>query len=212
MDYPAMLEILLKYNIETKHRTEFILCFSMMKIGRVWSIKNGVKTLEEYGCWIGSIDGFNQFQECLSLVQKTDLHAMMKDAFGKVLINPEDPGVSGFLISVSNNTSFFEYDSFIQAYFPDRRYDENSPYRVGKGHFVLTYGTAAEGGYNLNLMPSSCDHEVLPIHILQGKFGVIYISDRGGLMHPKLIRDVNEEAFIDLLKKKYAINVGYRTS
>jgi hypothetical protein len=160
MNYQTMLEILLKYNIETRHKTEFILCYSMMKIGRVWSIKNGLKTMEDHGCWIGSIDGFSQFQECYSQVQKTDMHAMRKDAFSKILVNPKDPGVSGFLISASNISSFFEYDCFVQAYFQDRRYDENSPYRVGKGHFVLTYGTAAEGGYNVYLMPSSRNHEV----------------------------------------------------
>ena len=31
-------------------------------------------------------------------------------------------------------------------------------------------------------------------------------------MHPELIRDVYEEVFIDLFKKKYGIYVGYRTS
>jgi len=87
-----------------------------------------------------------------------------------------------------------------QAYLPDRRDDENSPHKIGKGYFVITYGTAAEGCYNVDVMPSSCNYEILPIHVLQRNFGVIYNSDHGGLMHPELIRDVNEEVFIDLLK------------
>ncbi len=212
MDFQSMLEILLKYNVNKEHKTEFILCYSMMNIGRVWCVKNGIKIFEEHGCWIGSIDGFNQYQESFSLVQKTDMNAMMKDAFSKILINPKDTGVNGFLISVSNISSFFEYDSFIQAYLPDRRYDENSPYKVGKGSFVITYGTAAEGGYTVNVMPSSRNHEILPIYVLQGNFGVIYKTNLGGLLHPELIRDVNEDTFIALLKKKYGIEVGYRIS
>jgi len=31
-------------------------------------------------------------------------------------------------------------------------------------------------------------------------------------MHPEIIRDISEQKFIELLKTKYDIDVGYRTS
>jgi hypothetical protein len=60
--------------------------------------------------------------------------------------------------------------------------------------------------------PSSRNHEILPIYVLQGNFGFIYKTNLGGLLHPELILDVNEKTFIALLKKKYGIEVGYRIS
>jgi len=35
MNFQSILEILLKYNINKEHKTEFILCYSIMNIGRV---------------------------------------------------------------------------------------------------------------------------------------------------------------------------------
>jgi hypothetical protein len=212
MDYNSILNLLLKFNKETNGKTEFILCLSILTTTRIWTIKNYLKTEEPFGSWIGSSDGFNQFQEYYDQVQKTDAYAMMKDALQQVLISSKVPEVNGFAISISNYASIFNYDTYVHVNLPPRTYDANSPYRVSQNTFVITHGTAAEGGYNVYVFPSSSNYEVLPIHIMQGNFGMIYKSDRGGLLHPEIIKDINEGDFASLVKKNYGIIVSGRTS
>jgi hypothetical protein len=47
---------------------------------------------------------------------------------------------------------------------------------------------------------------------MQGDFGLIYKSNKGGLLHPEIIRDVNEEAFAAFANKNYGRTVSGRTS
>jgi hypothetical protein len=212
MDYYTILNLLLKFNQDSNGKTEFILCLSIMNISRIWSIKNGQKSEEPHGSWIGSADAFNLFQEYYSKVQKTDIHAMIKDAFQKLLTDSKVPEVNGFVISISNPAGFFSYDTYAQIDLPPRTYNADSPYRINQNMFVVTHGTAAEGGYNIYIFPSSKNFEVLPIHIMQGNFGLIYKSNRGGLMYPEIIKDVDEGTFATYVNKNYGITVSGRTS
>jgi len=207
MNYLEMIDILFNFHVNNQARTDFILAFSFFDVNIIFEIKK-LKKSEEQSSWIGSAEGFNEFQKHMNRsegpLKKDDVFSEMKDALHKVIESGVDPGVNGFMISASNDGFFFTYDSYIKAYFPARTFNKNSR-NTKDGYTVLSYGTAEEGGYNVHVFPPGPNCLTLAIHVQQGNFGVVYASNDGGLLTPTFFANVTETEFANLTKKKYNI-------
>lgn len=201
-----IIEYLLKVNIETKGEVEFLICVSLYPIIKMYEIKQMKKIDTKYS-WIGSLNGYNIFQEKLANEKakpnKRPENSLsdLGSAMDEVIKSGRENSVNGFRITVTNNNGIFEYESYISVALPPRTIEMKS----GEPFFI-THGTAEEGGYNVHIFPSERNYKTIAIHIMQGRFGVLYNEKDGGLLWPKVINDVDEIEFSEYTKEKFGIS------
>ena len=200
-----ILEHLLRINIDTKNSIEFVVCISSHPFYKIYEIKN-LKQKEVPNGWLGSNKGYNLFQEKIYNLKIRDKEnennlSHLGSAMDEVIKSGKDPSVNGFRISVSNRSGCFEYESYMSTAFPER------PIQIKSGQaFAITHGTAQEGGYTFTIFPSKANYNIIALHVLQGHFGILYKTENGGLLKPKIIPDVDEHEFAEITKKKYGIS------
>ena len=202
MDLLRILNELETFHKFSKGQTEFIVAVSHHPFYRIFEIK-GLQRSESKSSWIGSNNGFSEFQRYFSVlhtaVQKMSLDFNMKQAFRNVLESSVDQSVNGFLISVSNPFKSFQYDNRLDL--------DILPQVLPAGYSTLGHGSPQKGGFTVHFFPTNQNFTVLPVHILQGNFGVIYKSVNGGLLWPEVILDISERAFAKIVMEKYGIQV-----
>jgi hypothetical protein len=200
-DLLRILKALLEFHLSCSGRTEFILAVSQHPFYRIFEIKD-LQKIESKSSWIGSKKGFSEFQrywmEGLSAHPTMGLDFNMGEGFRKVMESNVDETVNGFLISVSNEHGVFDYKSKMQI--------SIVPQVLPPGYSTIGHGPPQKGGYSVHFFPPSRDFTVLPIHVLQGNFGVIYKAKNGGLLWPEVIPNVDEQAFAVITVSKYCIS------
>jgi hypothetical protein len=98
---------------------------------------------------------------------------------------------------VNNENRFFDYGSRIEMYI--------LPQVLPPGFSTIGHGTAQQGGYSVHFFPSNDKFTILAIHILQGKFGVIYKPRDGGLLWPEVVSNVNEAEFSRITESRFGV-------
>jgi tetratricopeptide (TPR) repeat protein len=199
-----IIEYLLRVNKETNGKTEFIACIGFPEY-KIYEIKN--LTLREVdAAWIGSNAAFSIFQEKALENNSTskDAQSILDSAMDYVLNNGKIPEVNGFRVSVSNEGNFFHYRNYMNTRMPARTYTT-----TGNGFHVLDiYGSAQEGGYSVALYENEGRYDMVAIHVRQGEFGILYEINDGALLRPKIIPNVDEHEFSDLLFSKFGIKAS----
>ena len=194
-------EHLLGVNKSTSGKTEFIVCIGFPEYA-IYAIKNLQISKADFA-WIGSQTAFSIFQEKAlePRTKPTTFDSILDDAMEHVLKSGHAPEVNGFRISVSNQGNGFHFKNYIATNMPSRTYSVK-----GNQAFVLDiYGTAEEGGYSVALFENGGRIDMVPIHVRQGEFGVLYEIRNGGLLWPKVIPNVDEHEFNDILKSQFDI-------
>jgi hypothetical protein len=127
----------------------------------------------------------------------------MGEALRKVMESSVDESVNGFLISVSNIHKYFTYDNKVEI--------SIVPQTLPPGYSVIGHGSPQKGGYSVHFFPTNHNFTVLPVHVLQGNFGVIYKAKNGGLLWPEVIPNVDERAFSAITRSRHGIVPMVRT-
>jgi hypothetical protein len=199
-DLLRILNALLEFHLSCNGKTEFILAVSHHPFYRIFEIKD-LQKIESKSSWIGSKKGFSEFQrywmEGLAVHPTMGLDFNMREALRKVMESSIDETVNGFLISISNEHKFFDYSNKMQI--------SIVPQIVSSGYSTIGHGSPQKGGYSVHFFPSSPDFKILPIHVLQGNFGVIYKAKNGGLLWPEVIPNVDERTFSAITSSRYGI-------
>lgn len=110
--------------------------------------------------------------------------------------------IGGFITHVFGDGDGFKYMSYAKSFRRPLSNDESVP---GEWSTVKWLG-AEDGSYSVNLAGS--EGNVVAIHVRQGKFGVIFLTDEGGMLSPNLERDVDEIDFNDRIKARYDIQLS----
>jgi hypothetical protein len=186
-----IIKRLLEVNINSNNCTEFIVCVNIPPF-LIFEIK-GSKCETTSSAWIGSNDGFNEFQKIFLSSEKDDLLSKMEDGLSAV-IESYVKGVNGFMIAVTNKAQHFAYQQSMKTYMPARTYTGN--------HVLDVYGLVQEGGYTLNIFTND-RNDVLAVHIRQNKYGLIYTSKNGGYLEPEIFRDVDEHEFNEITEQRH---------
>ena len=196
-----ILNELLAFNKSVNGRTEFILAVSAHPLYKIFEIKNLLLT-ETIASWIGSHRGFSKFQEKWTFLRETqsrmgiDYH--MSQALKSVIESGIEPSVNGFSIAAGNEARIFSYRSRIEMYV--------LPQIIPPGFSTVGHGTAQEGGYSIHFFPSNKNFTVLAVHVLQGRFGVVYKAKEGGLLWPEVFSDIDEAEFSKMTYSKFGIS------
>jgi len=90
--------------------------------------------------------------------------------------------VGGFAIPVIGWNGVFTYMSYADVY--------THPLVLEDGENIIPFGTAEQGGYGYDVVPMA-DHRGLSSYFLQGRLGIIYREQEGGLIRPHVIRDLS---------------------
>jgi hypothetical protein len=121
----------------------------------------------------------------------------------KVIESSVEPSVNGFGISVSNDDKFFTYGSKIESYI--------LPQTSSPGFSVMGLCTAQDGGYSVHFFPPNPNHTALAIYVIQGRFGIIYKSNDGGLLQPEVFSNIEESEFAKITESRYGKIASVRT-
>lgn len=194
-------EHLLSVNKATKGKTEFILCVGFPEYS-IYEIKN-MTIRQTNSTWIGSNTGFNIFQEKAleAGVASKKFETILDESLDHVLKSGLAPEVNGFRVSVSNEDNFFHYKNYMATNIPTRTYS----LKANQHSVIEIYGTAQEGGYSVSFCENEGRHDVVAIHVRQGEFGVLYEIIKNGLLRPKVIANVDEHEFNDILHSRFGI-------
>lgn len=200
-DLHGILDILLKFNQIWNGRTTFIVGVSLHPVYEIFEIKDSF-VRETNDAWIGRIAGFNEFQKCKTALSEShpefEFQYVMEKAMKQIIENGIDPTISGYVISVTNDTGGFTYKSRMEIDITERI--------LPLGYSVIGHGTAQEGAYSIHFFPSNPTYSAFAIHILQGNFGVVYsLNENAGLLYPTVISEVDEEEFAEIVYQKHGI-------
>jgi hypothetical protein len=195
---------LLSVNKSTIGKTEFILCVGFPEY-TLYEIKN--EEINEVSfAWIGSKSAFSIFQEN-ALNEKNiskNLGSVLDDSIEYVIQSGRSPEVNGFRVSVSNEGNFFHFENYMTTSMPSRTYT----FKENQHHIIEVYGTAQEGGYSVSFCENGGRHDIVGIHIRQGEFGVLYEIKNEGLLWPKVISNVDEHEFNEILYSRFGIKAN----
>ncbi len=128
----------------------------------------------------------------------TALDFNMSEAFRMVMESSMENSVNGFQISVANLNGYFTYQNRMQMSIPSQT--------LPAGYSTLTHGSPQKGGYSVHFFPSNPAFTVLPVHVLQGNFGIVYKATNGGLLWPEVVPNISEREFARLTMSKYRIS------
>jgi hypothetical protein len=130
------------------------------------------------------------------------LFSKMSSAMDEVITDTFVDSVGGFKVGVVYDNGF-KYVQYGKMYRSDMEMH-------GAGAHVMGHGPAEEGAYSINFIGGSADHNIVAVHVRQGKFGVLYERKSNGLLRPAVFQ-LDEVDFIDLLKEKYNIDAAFGT-
>jgi tetratricopeptide (TPR) repeat protein len=197
----SIKEHLLNVNNTTAGKTEFILCVGFPEY-LIYEIKN-MKIIQTNSSWIGSKSAFSIYQEKALDPQAASkkFDTILDEALDHVLKSSLAPEVNGFRVSVSNDGNFFHYKNYMATNMPSRTYS----LKANQSSVIDIYGTAQEGGYSVSFCENEGRYDLVAIHVRQGEFGVLYEIKEGGLLRPKVISDVDEHEFNDILHSRFGI-------
>lgn len=205
-DASKILSYLLEVNRSTNKQTEFIMLYNSWP-RQLFVIKDAKLDIVESTCWIGSLDGFNLFQEEFYKVKTAkkgvteDSLSLAEDAFTKVCESSTVPEVNGFRITVQNKSGRLSYSQYINMNIVSQV--------IPPGMSVIGHSNAQQGGYSVNVFPDPDHPNIVPIYILQGRFGIVYSQREKGFLYPKVYSDVFEYEFHEIVKSEYGISYQY---
>ena len=192
---------LLNVNKSTQGKTEFILCVGFPEYS-IYEIKK-MRIIQTNSAWIGSQPGFSKFQEKALEMGTTSkkFDSILDESMDHVFKSGIVPEVNGFRVSVSNEANFFHYKNYMATSIPSRTYT----LKANQHAIIEIYGTPQEGGYSVSFCENEGRNDVVAIHVRQGEFGVLYEIKNDGLLWPKVISDVDEHEFNDILHSRFGI-------
>lgn len=216
-----VLDILMKYHLESDHEAEFIACFGNPHF-EMYSFKNGKRELVQ-NAWIGSYDGFNKFQyyknnteearkvklgnvlSILSMIpmpdyfrsNERDVYSSMLLGLDAVIAIPDIEEVGGFAMPIIYQANSFAYQPYVQNYRQPLNIEKEVP-EIGKWT-TIGFGDAHDGGYSINL--ASSRKAQVAIYFVQGNLGIIYNRENLGLLYPTFYPNMDEIDFFKEVEK-----------
>lgn len=209
-----IIEVLTKSHVESGQLSEYILSMMIDNEPHIIEIKNG-RTGRVQNAWIGSQNGFNEFQGAMlghkstpfrqNFVSITDavageLMEKMSEAIDAVILDEGIPEVAGFKIKVYFNGERFVYDGYLNTYFAPQQLDFTIPQAQTSFGIPITHGSAEQGGYTINFFNSRLNYNYVGLHVKQGSFGILYSRENNGLLRPRLLENMDEIDFMDYVK------------
>ncbi len=210
----TLLNYLFSFHRQKRNSIDFIVGISMPSLTKIFEIKSGVK-IEKNSCWIGSLDGFNCFQEKV-YDYKRDFNKSETDipdysrCLTQVIESGVDETINGFPISVTNQNGIFQYITSMSAVMglAPKTYTFNDalPHQIGDtfGYSIPLdiHDSTQEGNYTICIYESNLDYTAVGLFILQGNFGVVYsLGDDKSLLIPRVYGKHDEFEFEEVLKQ-----------
>lgn len=170
-------------------------------------IKNGNMS-EGLNGWIGSYEAYRSYRALEmghmpadpAIPGHQDLgqgpagsFSEMTSAMKHLIADPNYQDVGGFAVAVSGGTSELNYMGYANVFFP--------PMMLPPGEHVLPFGTAAQGGYAYEIVPTN-DKQGVSSYFLQGRFGILYWPLERGLPEANMFTNVDPFEFIDIASEK----------
>ena len=214
-----VVEHLLWHHNDSAQQTDFIIAVGGAP-PLIYEIKEGTVSTRK-SAWIGSKRGFSYFQEAffaketiphlpgsnmemMEALSDVPLMARMSDAFDKVIENEKIPEVDGF--------------KFVLVWLEDHFY---APFylKMSRGDIIVTgiggqvigHETAEKGGYSVHFVGCTPDFQKVALHIRQGRFGIVYQRQVGGLLWPTVYEDMDEFVFLPFIAEQFGILAKVRT-
>lgn len=215
-----VVENLLWHHNDSEQQTDFIVAVGGTP-PVIYEIKEGTVNTRK-SAWIGSKRGFSYFQEALfaketipalpgsniemmEALNDVPLMARMSNAFDKVIENGKIPEVDGFkLVLVWKGDHFY-------APFYLKMSRGDIIVSAGRGGQVISHETAEKGGYSVHFVGCSPDFQKAALHVRQGRFGIIYQREGGGLLHPSIYENMDEFEFLPFIAEQFGILTKMRT-
>lgn len=201
-------------SVELAHSADFLVA-ALEPQAALFSIKDG-EIVEGSEGWVGSYEAYRAYR-ALEMgqtapdpsipghaelgsgpaVSSSDMLSVMKHVIAKDGI----PDVGGFAVGVRNDGDGLNYLSYSDVFFPEMTLN------LKPGANVLPFGTAAQGGYAYDIVPTG-DRRGVSSYFLQGRFGILYHSQDGGFPGAELITDVDPFEFMDRAKELIGASVS----
>lgn len=222
LSHDAVVSVLERVHNESGSLVDFIVAVGRVT-PRLIEIKEG-GSREVIAAWVGSQPAFAKFQslaaepcplepgpintakfEMFRLPEGHDArngeYSSIIQRMRAVIDDPDYPEVGGFVVPVALHKGRFEFMDYATVLTNPIRFD------LMPSEFVVTFGTAEEGGYAFNLMGGKPSTAVLAIYALQGRCGAAFVLD-AGLLRPIPFSNVSPADFEEKVEARTGHRVG----
>lgn len=222
----VIVEHFLDYHKNVSYETEFIISFGKPTV-KIFEIKNGLSKVVETS-WIGDKDAFELYQNYFITSNtniglhngyfktrisqqpdgkdaNSDIYTRMLQSISQVVENNNIKTVGQFFVPAVFDKELFHYLAYAESF------THQIPLEQMPDVFPLPCGSAETGAYSFSFTEGLHKRKrIIAIYILQGKLGVIFLSENEGVMNPILFKGVTPEEFRNEVKKRYKFKVNYK--
>lgn len=226
LDEAFIKSILLKYHRESGQGTDFILALGLGGPSLI-EIKNDTVT-ETDNSWIGSYDGFNQYQASflsesdtnaeginettIKIIQMPDteddtfrsMYSKMFDAMVDVIEGHKVNEVGGFIIPLVFENNELQYKIYLRLF---RKPIDIETELADKQWTAVNFSTVEDGAYIVNFSGGKADQ--LAIHFPHGNIGALYSREDYGLLNPTIYPEMDEIDFSEFLDDNPKVSLGF---
>lgn len=205
------LELLISINVESLHKTDFVVASLINNSPKFYRIKNGTVEKDLTSIWLGDLEAFNNYQkEYHSLSEdEANIPKNMETAFQKVIIDPNIKSVDHFQISLTTQEKIWQgNDIFLyrEKVIVQTTLAQELNFKNGNEWVDISLGEDQTGaGHGLSYLITISPHfHGVAIHFTHGKFGVLFCPQINRI-EGKIILNVSGEEFVEQIKTKYSV-------
>lgn len=223
-NHKAIIEYFLKFHRDVDYNTEFIISFGKPSVA-IYQIKNGQASNVDTS-WIGDKEGFELYQEHYITDNKniglhngyfktriskqpegedanSDVYNRMLQSISQVVENNKIRSIGQFFVPVVYDTNGFHYQTYLESL------THQIPLELMPDIFPLPMGNAETGAYSFSFTEELRKRErAIVIYILQGRIGIIFLSQREGILKPYVFKDVTPESFKKEIHRLYKFKIN----
>lgn len=133
----------------------------------------------------------------------SDIYTRMLQSISQVVESNEIKTVGQFFVPVVFDKDLFHYEAYAESF------THQIPLELISDVFPLPFGSAKTGAYSFSFTEGLYKRgRIIAVYILQGKLGIIFLSQHEGVMYPILFKNVTPEEFRKEIKSKYNFDVN----